>query len=248
MKKFCFVLVCITISRFGIAQEKIDTDRPDQTESAFTVPKRYFQAELGFNKEDFSNKNFRILHPTSLFRYGINDNLELRLELVYGTDYLHMIPNTIIEGFLEPIEIGTKVNLWSESGLRPQTSIIAHVGLPFLASKKYQTDPVNYSARLTMQNSLSEHASLGYNIGVEGGGGEETAFLYTIAPGWELGDRWYVYGEFFGYVKKISEHYFDFGVAFYPSQNTKVDFSSGFTINNADMQRYLAIGFSFRIK
>ena len=28
--------------------EKIDTDRPDQTESAFTVPKNWLQFEAGF--------------------------------------------------------------------------------------------------------------------------------------------------------------------------------------------------------
>ena len=31
---------------FAQDPERIDTDRPDQTESAVTVPKRYFQMEL----------------------------------------------------------------------------------------------------------------------------------------------------------------------------------------------------------
>jgi hypothetical protein len=226
---------------------KIDTDRPDQTESAFIIPKRFFQGELGFNKENYSNGNYKLLHPTSLFKYGMSDRAELRLEIQYATEYLHLIPNTKTLTYLEPVELGTKIRLWEEKGLRPKTSLIAHVGLPFLASEPFHSDPANFSFRFSMQHSLAEGVSLGYNLGMEGGGGEESSFLYTFAPGFDLGERWYAYAEIYGFLnKKSAQHSVDGGIAYYISNNTKIDFSGGFGLSGAEPKNYLAIGFSFR--
>ena len=44
-----FSFVCSGFVGAG-QEDRIDTDRPDQTESAGIVPKNYFQAEVGFKK------------------------------------------------------------------------------------------------------------------------------------------------------------------------------------------------------
>ena len=56
---------------------EIITDRPDQTESANTVPKNTLQLETGFIMEQNGDiKNYA--YNTSLLRYGLFDNFELR--------------------------------------------------------------------------------------------------------------------------------------------------------------------------
>ncbi len=75
---FVFILCCHIVN----AQvEKIDTDRPDQTESAFTVPAAWIQGELGFVKER-NNSFYHPLNiwtlPTLLTRRGLSKILELR--------------------------------------------------------------------------------------------------------------------------------------------------------------------------
>lgn len=242
------LLLLISAEGYGQQTGKIDTDRPDQTESTFIIPRNYFQAELGFNKENYRYDNYLLKHPTALMKYGLSNRLELRLEMNYITEYLQLIPDPKTTTFLEPVEIGTKVRLWEEKGLLPKASVIAHIGLPFLASEQFQSDPASYTLRFSFQNSLTENLALGYNFGIEGGGGEDRAFFYTIAPGIELGEKWYSYVEAFGsFYPGFAEHYLDGGIAYYLSPDTKLDLSGGFGLGDASIRNYVAIGFSFRM-
>ncbi len=56
----------------GQLTEKIETDRPDQTESPYTVPKKWFQSETGFNIENEKDGSKTFIHPTMLNKYGIS--------------------------------------------------------------------------------------------------------------------------------------------------------------------------------
>ncbi|MDB5208513.1 MAG: transporter [Flavisolibacter sp.] len=228
--------------------EKIETDRPDQTETPYLVPKKYFQAEIGFNIQKYQFDYSQVVHPTSVLKYGLTNRFELRLESNFITQYLHYIPETITNTVLAPVELGTKVRLFEEKGLLPKTSIIAHIGLPFLASKQFHSAPATYTARVSMQNSLSDNVALGYNVGVEGGGGEPTAVFYTFAPGFNIGEKWYTYVEAFGsFADGGAEHNLDGGIAYFTSKNTQIDLSAGFGLGESSLKHYVALGFSFRL-
>ncbi|MDQ5928260.1 MAG: hypothetical protein QG594_34 [Bacteroidota bacterium] len=51
LNKFCIMLITTFLCLQSIAQEPIQTDRPDQTEGVFIVPKHYLQIESGLNIE-----------------------------------------------------------------------------------------------------------------------------------------------------------------------------------------------------
>jgi len=228
--------------------EKIDTDRPDQTESAVTVPRHYFQGEFGFNKENISGNDYDLIHPTALLKYGLK-RFEFRLEATYKTSYEHLIPNPVkITGF-EPITIGFKAALWEEKKLIPKTSVIVHLGIPALASKEFKTDHLIPSFRFTFQNSLNSKIGLGYNLGAEWDGFSSTpTWIYTFAPGFSLGEKWYAYVEAFGFIRSnaLPEHNLDGGIAYYVNNDWKIDLSAGFGISSAAPKNYVALGFSFR--
>lgn len=248
MKSFFLTVAALILGLISQAQltEKIEADRPDQTETPFVVPRNYFQAEFGFNRESYRTGVIQFLHPTSLLKYGLNNKIELRLEATYLRREEMLIPQPKITTVLEPVEIGTKIALAEEKGWRPKTSVLVHVGMPFIADKQYHTDPVNFSAIITLQNTLSETIAIGYNLGVEGG--NETSFIYTLSPGFSLSEKWYGYIEVFGSVSKnLSEQNIDMGLAYSTSKNTKVDLSAGFGLGNAPLKHYVAFGFSFRI-
>lgn len=245
---FIFLLTGLT----AFAQERIDTDRPDQTESAVLVPKKYFQGEFGFNKENYGDKNYILVHPTFLLKYGLSKRVELRLESAYATEYVHLIPNTVTETDLEPVEIGTKISLFEEKGWRPKTSFIFHIGSSF-EGKHIEEWDFNSTFRFTCQHTLTENIGLGYNIGMESDG-EENVLLYTFSPNFNIGKKWYAYVELFGFrtrdiysFQKRWQHAFDTGLAYYLSNNTKVDLSSGFGLGSNPMTNYIALGFSFRV-
>ena len=79
MKKFIlfFLLVFSVVAPAQVAP--IQADRPDQTETPAIVPKGMFQVESGFGyqKEDAHNATWTL--PAALWKYGVNENFELRL-------------------------------------------------------------------------------------------------------------------------------------------------------------------------
>ena len=86
MTRIIITGVCIAITLFAKAQEAttpdLITDRPDATEAPTVVPTGSLQVETGgfytsFEENDIKQEVFT--YNTTLLRYGILDNLELRL-------------------------------------------------------------------------------------------------------------------------------------------------------------------------
>jgi hypothetical protein len=244
-------LLLLSYAVFAQDTGRMETDRPDQTESPFITKKKYIQAEFGFNIEK-NGELSTIVIPTTLIKYGVCKRLELRLiTQVNSQETPILIPQgNHFETGLIPVQIGGKVGLWEEKGLLPKTGVVAQFAFPKLASKYFQASKIAPEFRLAMQNSLSDKVGLGYNIGAEWDGESNTpSWIYTIGPGFNLGKNGYMYVELFGDFKKNTppEHNFDAGFAYYLSDNTKLDISSGISLSNSN-QYYVAVGFSFRFK
>jgi hypothetical protein len=254
MVKFIIPLILIaTMVSPSFAQtEKIDTDRPDQTESAVTVPKKWLQLEMGFSKQVNNPNENEFQHPTLLSKYGISKRIEFRLITTIQTNTDLIIPllkkrNT----GLTPVEIGAKIALWEEKKLQPKTSLIFHVGIPKFASKSFQANSLAPNFRFTMQHTITQKIGLGYNVGAEWDGvNKEATWIYTFAPGINLSEKWYGYIEAFGFISKQNnpEHSLDGGIAYYINPNFKIDLSTGFGISKAAPDWYVAIGASFRFR
>lgn len=93
--------------------------------------------------------------------------------------------------------------------------------------------------------------AIGYNLGAEWDGFTNTpAWIYTFAPGFKIGESWYGYIEAFGSVMKNekSQHSVDAGIAWYASDDVKIDFSGGKALNNYVQPWYMAVGISARLQ
>jgi len=230
---------------------KIDTDRPDQTESAFTVPKHWLQLEVGLNMQRNEATDNEFLLPTLLTKYGISKRIELRLiTSVMRYRVFNANGAAVYQNGVEPLEFGTKIALLEEKRWIPKTSLLFHVAIPTLASKDLQADKLAPNFRFSFQHSLTKNSALGWNLGAEWDGfNNEPGWVYTLSPGFDLSEKWYAYIEAFGIVSKIGppQHNIDGGVAYYINSNIKVDASSGFGISKAAPAWYMAIGASWRI-
>jgi hypothetical protein len=235
-------------SSFGFAQdiEPIQADRPDQTETPALVPKGMFQVEAGFTfqkNDEFSNNNTL---PTVLWKYGVNENFELRLI----TEYVYEKVFDEKQDGLLPVYIGFKAKLAEEKGIVPKTSIIAHIGLPSAATAKYKNEFYAPEFRFVMQHTLSEKMSLSYNLGAEWDGfSAEPTFLYTLTTGYSITEKLGSYIELFGFAPQNNKanHSFDGGITYLINNNFMLDLSSGFGITKNAPDYYVAVGFSFRI-
>jgi len=253
MKKFLFILNSLTGSLLcnGQQEGRMETDRPDQTESPVITKKNYIQSEIGmhFIKE---NDLTGFLHPTVLWKYGLAKRFEFRLITEFisqETPLLIPSGNDIITG-IAPIQIGGKLALWEEKGLLPKTSLIFHVAPAKLGSKKFHTSKWAPNFVFTLQHTLSENVGLGYNLGAEWDGETDTPYwVYTFAPGFNIGKKWYGFIEVFGAIRKNEspQHNLDGGLAYYFTDDLKIDISSGFGITEPAPDWFGGIGLSFRI-
>lgn len=242
-----FILVCF----LSKGQDKIETDRPDQTEIATLVPLHYFQGEFGFRYENAIEDNYTVNHPAALLKYGLFNKLELRFEATFKTEYLRFIPQTKTTTGFEPLEVGFKAALFNEKGILPKTSLITHVAIPTLASAEFKARHVAPAFVFVMKNTLSEKMDLGYNLGVEWDGFNTTPYyIYSLSLGFALGEKWSAYVEPFGFVysNQPPETVFDGGLQYYVSNDFKVDASAGIGLSENAPDYYIDIGFSFRFK
>ena len=94
-------------------QESIQTDRPDQTESPAITPKNHLQIETGvfYEKTDRDSENFS--HPTVLWKYGINENFELRMITEFNSEKMGSNRNAGVS----PLSLGFKTRLSEEKNM-----------------------------------------------------------------------------------------------------------------------------------
>lgn len=246
MKK-TITLLCVFAGLTIYAQtDPIQADRPDQTETPALVPKGLFQVETGFTyqKNDENSTSHNV--PSILWKYGVSENFELRLitEFVSEKNF-----GEKSDGFT-PILIGLKVKLCEEKGIVPKTSFIGHIGLPNAASSRYKNDFIAPEFRFTMQHTLSDKFSLGYNLGFEWDGmTPESTFIYTLTTGYSINKKLGCYAEVFGFApeKNQAYHNLDGGFTYLINNNFMVDLSSGFGITDNAPDYYVSLGCSFRI-
>lgn len=223
----------------------IQLDRPDQTECPFIVPKNYMQVENGFTYEYAGNKQKSFSYPSTLWKYGVNDNFELRLITELVTEKNDSFNTT---GLL-PVTLGFKTKLLEEKGLIPKTSFIGHVTTSGVGSKNFHTTYIAPSFRFTMQHTLSQKLSLAYNLGAEWDG--ETArptYIYTLTTGISLSEKLGSFVELYGFapVSDKADHRFDGGLTYLVCNNCMIDISGGIGLTENAPDYFVSLGVSCR--
>lgn len=225
--------------------QKIITDRPDQTESSITAGKNIFQIESGvlYQKDDDLNSFF---WPSTLFRYGITNGIELRFVSQYestknGLDGV----DTKYSGFND-LEFGAKIQLLKKSTINTEMAFLSHIIIP-TAKKNLTSNHIGVVNKLSISHAITDKMGLGYNIGYDYVG-LKSSFTYSLALGFQLSKSIGFYIEPYGKWEESNnyESNFDMGFSYLVNDNFQLDTSYGLGLNN-DMQ-YLSAGFSWRIQ
>lgn len=223
----------------------IQTDRPDQTECPYIVPEKFIQIENGFINEKMNSEVQSYVYPSTLWKYGINDRIEMRLI----TEIVSIMENKNSTTGITPITIGFKTNVSKENGIIPLTSFIGHITTSNIGHPAFRTSYIAPSFRFTMQHTLTSKVSLGYNIGTEWNG--ETAqqtFIYTLTTGFMFTEKFGGYFELYGSAQNhiYSNNNFDSGLTYLITNHMMVDLSAGINLVNYDSSNFLSLGYSYR--
>ena len=168
--KSIFCLLLLLSSAIGYAQEEenkhIETDRPNEAEVPYLVPKKYIQIETGIRRERAESYLKTELHPSFLAKFGVSDRLELRMATKYITEAVDAPAFRKRQSGIPPVELGGKVALLKEHKWIPRTALLAETGIPSFATGPFKANHLSPTFRLLMENNLTSALSLTYNVGV----------------------------------------------------------------------------------
>ena len=230
------------------------TDRPDATEASSTVGKGVLQIESGGLYESFeenSIKNESYTYNTTLVRYGILDNLELRLgwDFVEGITKVNGTKLDNVTSGLSPLLLGVKIDIAEEKNGMPEIALIGHVFPLFSAARDYRPETTAIDFRFSFSHTLSERSSIAYNLGAQwGNDSPEAAAIYTLAYGYSITDTFGMYAELYGDLPEDSSanHYWDAGFTYLVCNDLQLDAYFGTSITSGQ-DILIGLGASFRM-
>ena len=257
LKKSLLILIFGTVSGM-LAQEvkvasELITDRPDATESPNSVPKNSLQIETGGFFETYKENETEtetLGYNTTLLRYGLFDNFEFRLG--WNFEEIRTSVNGVeldnVESGFSPLLVGMKVEIVSENNLLPDIGLLIHLALPFTVATDFRPETTGVDFRAAFGHTLNDKSSLAYNLGAQwGNDSPEASYVYTLAYGHTLSEKFGAYAEIYGDFPEDSSanHYGDIGLTFLIRNNIQLDATIGKSFTKGQ-DILISTGLSFR--
>ena len=182
---------------------QIVTDRPDQTESSSTVGLGNLQLETGLLISftvDGERSTRQILAPTTLFRYGITNGIEIRLLSQFESQ---KVGDNKIQG-ISDIEVGTKFNIIQDESKNTEIAFLSHLIIP-RGTIELTRDEYGTINKLSISHEINEKVGIGYNIGYNYFGEGKGDLTYSFALGVGVNDKVGIYIEPYGEYQNIEK-------------------------------------------
>lgn len=258
MKILSCISILFLISAFSMKAQEIITDRPDQTESPYVVPKNYLQAEHGFGMDwgEILDSDFPVAETefhiykigSTLLRYGINQTFEVRCEI---NPLISNTVNDTIAG-ITPVGIGLKAKLIEGDGLKPQVALLTTLYPAFLSTETLRPEMPVLSLRLAADHGITEWMGVSYNLGIEMTGLDYPVFIYTLSTGFAINEKIGCFAEIFGNFpfqnasSDIDGNMFvDGGLTYKIKPTIQADISGGIILHADNKNYFTGIGISY---
>lgn len=232
------------------------TDRPDVTESAYSVAPGMFQLEMSFfdSEKDYSNSG-RLdswVYGHINFKYGLAQNTDL--QIVFDTQTVlqseGMDKNNFLSGFGD-ITLRLKQNLWGNDQGKTALSIMPFVSIP--TGTETSADAWAGGVVVPFAAAINDRLSLGLMGQVDCVNDVETSghdleFLASAALGISLSDRWGCYMEIITSLGQdsLTQLRTAGGFTFAVTDNLVLDAGARFGLNRAAPDLGIFTGMSFR--
>jgi hypothetical protein len=191
------------------------------------------------------------LYPTTLLRYGVMKNIELRLQVdVAGTSNSDGSTKLGSISGLNPIIVGAKIYLFEQKKSRPEAAMVFSLTLPYFGKEEFQPQYPAPSVGLYFQNTLNKKVSIGYNAGLQWSGNDANpTALLTFSPTYNFTKKLSGFAEIYGIFQKgaVPDERCDAGVAFLALNNLQLDVSAGPGIAGGTKNYFISGGISYRI-
>jgi hypothetical protein len=236
---------------------ELSTDRPDKTESPYTVNRGHVQIEMDLatythDHEDDLRTRTVSLAPVNL-KLGIDRDTDLQ---VIVEPYLRRTETDaqtgardVTSGFGD-VTVRLKHNLWGNDGGSTALAVMPFVKLP-TAAAGLGNGAVEFGIIVPLAVELSEGIGVGLMteldiVEQEDGGGRRASFVNSATVSFDLGERLALYTELFtergeGWVVTG-----DFGFTYVLRENTQIDTGANIGLSDAADDLMVFVGLSRR--
>jgi hypothetical protein len=220
------LIISISSSLWAQTNESLNTDRPDQSEGVYTLPKGQFQAENGlvFGKEEITDN--------LMFRYGLITNTEVRLEANFDLK----TPDFSSTVF------SVKQRLWQSERYLPCVSLIGYGQY-----SKAEATPYSFDACLAFESVLTNNLSLAYSLSSVQ---QFEAYNFTTELNYTPTAKFWGFVEYYATYQPHCAplHNIDVGIAYFLKPNLQLDLSGGRTLFQPEANYFIGIGAGYLFK
>jgi hypothetical protein len=244
-------------------EERIETERHDFTQSTVTVGKGVFQVEGGytfFYKDHEEEIETSHSLPEMLCRYGISEDIELRMRTDYIWRFIDEADN--VDG-AEDLQFGLKLGMTEQCGLIPESALEIQMSVP-TGGSAWSTERVNLGLDFIYGWELTEDLKLYGSTGAFQNALGDFGFLpeesasdrfmvmsQSAALGIDVTERSTMYVEYYGIFSRdledeVTVGIFNVGVDYYLTNNLVVDIRSGVGLTEDSDDFFVGIGGGYR--
>ncbi len=230
------------------AQEYINADRPDQTESPFVMGKHSMQVESGILYNHFDKHPYAMI-SRGLIRYGISQWMEARLLIEQGYHRDVYINETVQSSY--PLAASTKILIARDIKWKTAVTLVAYLGLPFTARTKSQEKYWAPCVLMAFGNKLNQTFSIEYNLGMKQNA-FDSGYGYLINTSFKyfFTKKFQGFTEYYGQLTpdQHPNHNLDTGFMYTPYIDIQFDVAVGTRIfEQGEQNQYATLGFVWRM-
>ena len=244
MKKVSLLFAMAFATTLVYAQEELPTvvpDRPGYCWSADVTPHHKLICDHGFGFESAPEGEHTLTLSSSVFRYGLFENLELRV----GTDFMMYNDGDAMERTfgIGPLTIGTKLKVYEGSGILPSIGLLAELQSPHVGSKDLLPSHLAPSMYLIFGNDVADWLGIYYNVGEEWDGESATPTTFLgLSLYFSFNDQWGAFVETYNYLHPEEENQYmsEMGFFWQVSRRVQLDMEADFDLKN--IGNYYSVG------
>lgn len=251
MKKLFLLLISLCAASFCQAQEELPTvvpDRPGNTYGVDVTPLHKLIWDNGIGFESSPGGAQTITLNTTILRYGIFENMELRV----GTDFLMNKNDAAMKPTfgINPLYFGTKLKVYEGTGILPSIGLLAELKSPHVGSKELLPAHLAPSMYVLFEHNITNWLGIGYNIGEKWDGKSATpATFLALSLNFSINDKLGAFVETYNnlHPEDENEYMTEFGFTWLVSRRVQLDIEGDLDLKNIGKHYSLGCGISWMI-
>lgn len=230
--------IILTLLTFPVFAQ-FTADRPGVSTGVGVVEKGVIQWEQGVAYEE-SNGDNTFTYSNTLLRYGLFNNMEIRLGgdgfVSGGRDYF------------SGLSLGTKIGLYEGRGAIPAISVLAQFTIPHTASEEVDVEHLAPSFYLLFENPITDWFNIGYNVGAEWDGSRsKPATFVALCLGFSLCDKLGCFVESYNYFDVNNKYGLDFGFNYQVAERLQLDIAANLDLKQPSSDWGMSLGVAWQI-